>query len=273
MHPIALKIGGLTIHWYGVFVAVGFLAGIWTATFRARTIGVKPETIMDFGIWMIVAGILGARLFYVIGNWEQEFAGHPIEIVRIDKGGLVFYGGFVGAVLASIWFVRRNKLTFWKLADMGAPSLALGHAIGRLGCFMNGCCFGGVCSLPWAVHYPAGSDPFRTQVNEGLILSVAKTSLGVHPTQLYESLGNLLIFAGLTWFYSKRTFDGQVFWLYVLLYAMLRFTVEFFRGDWDVHFLGGWISPGHIMAICVFGIGLFFLWYLRRRMKATGAAA
>lgn len=246
MHPVAIELGPIAIHWYGVLVALGFLAAMWTASFRARTVGIRTETIMDLGIWMIVAGILGARIFYVVGHWE-EFTSNPIEIIRVDHGGLVFYGGFIGAALASILFVKRKKLDYWKLADAVAPSIALGHAFGRMGCFMNGCCFGKACSLPWAVHFPVEHETH---------------GVGVHPTQIYEAIGNLAIFAALHWFYPKRRFDGEVFWLYVLSYGVLRFADEFFRGDYRVHFLHGLLAPGQVTAIVLIVVALVFLWRL-----------
>ena len=253
MHPIAIKLGPIAIHWYGVLVAAGFLAGLWTASIHGRTIGIKTEVIMDFGIWMIVGGIVGARTFYVISNWE-EFSSNLLEIVRVDHGGLVFYGGFLFAALAAIWFVRRNKLNFWQLADACAPSVALGHAFGRLGCFMNGCCYGKACSLPWAVRFPLDHETH---------------GMPVHPTQIYESIGNLVIFAGLWLFYPKRKFDGQVFWLYVFVYALLRFTDEFFRGDYTEYFFGNRLAPGQMMAVLMAAAAAVFLWRMPRKRPET----
>ncbi len=252
VHPIALQLGPVAIHWYGVLVATGFLTALWTAAIRARGIGVGQEVIMDLGIWLIVAGIVGARTFYVIGYWE-DFRSNPLEIVRVDHGGLVFYCGFIFAVLASILFVRRKKLDFWKLADVCAPSIALGHVFGRLGCFMNGCCYGKVCSLPWAVRFPFDHETH---------------GMPVHPTQIYESIGNFLLFSALWFFYPRRRYDGQVFWWYVLLYALLRFTVEFFRGDYTEYFIGNRFAPGQMTALCLAPIAIVFLWVLHRRMEA-----
>jgi phosphatidylglycerol:prolipoprotein diacylglycerol transferase len=250
VHPIAFKLGPLTVHWYGVLVAIGFLAGMWVAAQRVRGIGLQPEVVMDLGIWMIVAGIIGARTFYVIGSWE-EFAANPIEIIRVDHGGLVFYGGFIGAALTAVWFVRRRKLHFWKLADVMAPSVAFAHVFGRLGCFMNGCCYGNPCPHPWAVHFP------MTHETRGV---------GVHPTQLYEAFGNLVIFAGLWLFYPKRKFDGQVFGLYVLTYALWRFGVECFRGDYDVH---RWLTPGQAVAVVMFVVAIGLLWQRRQHQRTS----
>lgn len=253
MHPIALQLGPIALHWYGVLVATGFLAAIWTASIRARSIGVTAEVLMDFGIWMIVAGIVGARTFYVVGHWD-EFAPNLVEIVRVDHGGLVFYGGFIFAAIAGIWFVRRRKLRFWQMADVVAPSIALGHMFGRLGCFMNGCCYGKACSLPWAVHFPVDHETH---------------GVGVHPTQIYEAIGNFVIFAGLSVFYPKRRFDGQVFWLYVFVYALLRFVDEFFRGDYTEYFIGNRLAPGQMVAVIMVAVAALFLWRMPRiRLEA-----
>lgn len=250
MHPVAFQLGPITVHWYGVFVALGFLAGLWTAAWRARAIGVSTETIFDLGIWQILSGLLGARIFYVVGHWE-EFAGNLIEIVRVDHGGLVFYGGFIGATLTTMWYAKRKKLSIWKLADVLAPSLALGHAFGRLGCFMNGCCYGKACDLAWAVHFPVEHETH---------------GVAVHPTQIYETGLNLIMFAGLHLFYRRRRFDGQVFWMYVLLYAVLRFAVEFTRGDYTAYFFGGHLAPGQVTAVVMFVVALACLWRFSKRV-------
>src|SRR5579872_1294630 len=125
--------GGLTIHWYGILVAAGFLAGLWTASRRARLVGISPEQIYDLGPWLIIGGILGGRVLYVISYWHEQFAENPFpEIFMVQHGGLVFYGGLIGAILASMIYLRWKKLPLWKMADILAPSVALGYVFGRI---------------------------------------------------------------------------------------------------------------------------------------------
>jgi len=242
---IAFHIGGFSIYWYGVCIAVGFLLGLWTATRRALRAGIPGERVADLGIWLMIGVVVGSRLFYVISHWETEFAGQPlVELFKIRQGGLVFYGGLVGGSLACVFAVRAKKLPLWKTADVLAPSIALGYVFGRLGCFMFGCCYGKACELPWAVYFPSDHETYPH---------------GVHPTQLYESLLSLGLYAGLAWLYRRKRFDGQVFAAYLIAYAVIRFATEFFRGDYAVRYLGGWATPAQLLSFVILGAGLI-LW-------------
>src|SRR6185369_10466931 len=161
MHKVALHIGSWPIHWYGVLVATGFLAGLWTASRRAVRDGLTSDQVLDSGPWMIIGTIIGARALYVATYWKESFAGFPIsEIFMVQKGGLVFYGGFIGAVISVATYTWRKKIATWKLADALAPSIALGYVFGRIGCLMNGCCYGRECTLPWAITFPRGHETF-----------------------------------------------------------------------------------------------------------------
>lgn len=249
MHSIAFEIGGLTIYWYGILAALGFLAAFWTAAKRAPREGIAPEVILDLAPWLIGGAIVGARLYYVIYYWNAEFAGKPFsEIFLIRRSGLVWYGGLIGASLATIVFARRRKLALWKIADIIAPSIALGHVFGRIGCLMTGCCYGRATNLPWAIHFPADHWTHGA---------------GVHPTQIYESLLNLLLFFALTWLYRRKRFDGQIFGLYLVGYAILRAFVESFRGDYAVHYVSGWLTPAQLISLAILLIGVGLLWKLR----------
>jgi phosphatidylglycerol:prolipoprotein diacylglycerol transferase len=236
VHPILFRLGPLDIHTYGVLVAAGFLVGIAVAAHRAKDEGLRREQTTDLGVWLIVTGMLGGKLFHVIFFWDEFITGWRAEGIRSLREGFVFYGGFILASLAAVAYTRINRLPFWKFADVFAPALALGHAIGRLGCFFNGCCFGKACTLPWGVRFPA---PHFAH------------GYPVHPTQLYEAAGNLAIFIGLTAFYRHKRFDGQIWWLYVLSYGVLRFVVEFFRGDYDIYYLGVFTIAHFIAALMI----------------------
>jgi phosphatidylglycerol:prolipoprotein diacylglycerol transferase len=243
VHPILFRIGPLDIHTYGVLVALGFIVGLWIAARRAPTQGIKPEQISDLGVWLIIAGMAGGKLFHIIFFWDEFMDGWRQEGLRSLREGFVFYGGFIGACLTTIAYARMKRLPLWKLADVCAPSVALGHAFGRLGCFFNGCCYGKACSLPWAVRFPS---PHLTH------------TFPVHPTQLYEVLGNVAIFAGLSACLCHKRFDGQVWWLYVLSYGALRFVIELFRGDYETYYFGVF-TLGHIIATVMIAVALIGL--------------
>ena len=255
MHPIAFHLGPLTVHWFGIALALAFLAALWTAARRAPRTGIPAEKISDAGLWLILGGVIGARTLYVATYWNDSFAGQPItEIFMIQRGGLVFYGGLIGAALTGIIFAKVQKLALGKIADILAPSIALGYALGRFGCLFNGCCFGRECSLPWAIHFP---------------LDHATAGAPVHPTQLYDSLLSLGLYALLAWLYRRKKFEGQVFATYLMAYAALRSFVEIFRGDYSEAHRHAGLTPAHLVSIGIFaaGVGLFAI--LRRRAIAA----
>jgi phosphatidylglycerol:prolipoprotein diacylglycerol transferase len=256
VHPIAFQLGSLTITWYGVMVATAFLVGLWTASRRAVSSGISSEKILDLGPWLIVGTIVGARALYVLSYWREQFAGHSMtEIFMVWKGGLVYYGGFVGATLAGVLYARIKALPLWKLADVVAPSIALGSVFGRIGCLLNGCCYGRECNLPWAIHFPPGHQTYPH---------------GVHPTQVYDSFLNLLLYVGLAWLYRHKKFDGEVFASYLIGYALFRSLVEMFRGDYPQYYLGGWATPAHLVSIGILVAGVV-LWMVLPKLTPHAA--
>lgn len=254
MHPIAFNLGNFSVHWYGVMMALAFLAGLWTASRRGLRDGFAPEKILDLGPWLIVGTIIGARALYVATYWQESFASQPItEIFMIQHGGLVYYGGLVGASLGGILYSRLKKLPLWRLADALAPSIALGYVFGRIGCLLNGCCYGSVCDLPWAIHFPEGHETYPH---------------GVHPTQIYDSLLNLVLYLALAWLYRRKKFDGQIFALYLMCYAVTRSIVETFRGDYDAAHRHSGLTPAHLVSIGIFAAGAILYAIQSRRVSA-----
>jgi phosphatidylglycerol---prolipoprotein diacylglyceryl transferase len=255
VHPVAFHFGSFTVHWYGIFVAVGFLLGIWTASRRGVRDGLAPEKIADSATWLVLSAMIGARILHVISYWDEEFAGKPLtEIFMIQRGGLVYYGGFIGGVIAVLIYTRLHKIPLWKFGDAVAPSIALGHAFGRIGCLMTGCCYGKACDLPWAVHFPFGHETHR-----------GPEATPVHPVQIYEALLNFALYGFLAWLYRRKKFDGQIFATYLLCYAVLRSFVELFRADYrQAQYVFGFFSPGQVVSIFVFAAGLFLVWRLSR---------
>ena len=258
MESNPIQIGSLSIHWYVILVALGFLAGLWTASRRSPRSGIAAETVLDAGPWLIIGSILGARSLYVFTFWREEFADQPfLNMFMVWRGGLVYYGGLVGACLATILFARLKKIPLWKLADTLSPSIALGYVFGRIGCLMNGCCYGRACGLPWAIRYPAGHDTHP----------IGGAAVPVHPTPIYDSLLSLGLYLGLAWLYRRKKFDGQVFATYLVAYACLRSFVEIFRGDYpsNQRVLSGLLTPAHLVSGGILVTGVVLFWFLRGR--------
>ena len=251
MHPIAFYLGSHPIHSYGVMIALAFLVGLWTATRRGALVNIAREDIGDVTLWLMVGAIVGARVVYVTTYWKDEFAGGPIsEIFMIQHGGLVYYGGLIGATLAGLIVIHWKKMPLWKTADVLAPSIALGNVFGRIGCLLNGCCYGRSCSLPWGIRYPADHPT---------------AGLPVHPTQIYDALLNLALYGFLAWLFRRRKFDGQIFATYLLCYAVTRSIVETFRGDYNVGHLHFGLTPAQLVSVPIFFAGLALAVALSRR--------
>lgn len=263
MHPILLQIGSLTLYSYGLFVGLGFLSAVTFAGKRAAARGVEKEMMTDLFFLILVSSIIGARLFYVLIEY-RTFLADPIAIFKIWTGGLVFYGGFITALISALVYVKKKGLPLWPTADILAPAIALGHAVGRIGCFFAGCCYGRQCDLPWAVTF---SDPH----------SLAPLGIHLHPTQLYSVLSNLLILVTLLWVEKRRCFDairfdGMIFWLYITLYGLFRSFVEIFRGDPRGSF---WaealsVSQGIGLTMSLVGIGMGSYLYFRKKNRSDG---
>jgi phosphatidylglycerol:prolipoprotein diacylglycerol transferase len=212
MHPILLKIGPIQLYTYGAFLATAFVLAIYISMRFAEREGLNPDMIADLGIVVILSAIVGSRIFYILFYNLEYTLKHPRSLLTLQQTGLVFYGGFILALVASVTFLKVKKAPIPIVLDILAPVLALGQSIGRIGCFMSGCCYGKPWTGPLAVQFPH-LDHLR------------------HPTQIYESVAMFGVFLVLLWFRKRRTRAGQVALLYVILYAPTRFGIEFFRGD------------------------------------------
>ena len=243
----------------------------------ARLAGLDRERVMDLCFWILLAAMVGSRVLFIIVNWE-DYAHDPASIFAFWKGGLVFYGGFIGAVLVSIWYMRKHRMSFFPYADAIIPSVAIGHAIGRLGCFAAGCCWGASCDphLPWAARFPPESLAYQSQLTNHVIQLGAARTLPIHPTQLYEALGELGIFVALTLWRTRKRFQGELLALYLILYAPLRALIETMRGDEErgrvFNFLGAlargawWnLSTSELISVAIFALGVVLYVTLGRR--------
>ncbi len=221
MYPELFRIGNFPLNTYGVFLALAFLCAILITVKLAARDGLPREKIFDLSLWMLLASLIGSKIlmFFV----EPEYREHPLQLLSLDflRSGGVFYGGLLGAILAGYFLMRRYSLPWWKTADACAPGIAVGNFFGRQGCFAAGCCWGEPTSLPWGVRFS----------DLGHQITGVPTGVHLHPTQLYESFAMLIVFFFLLWLHKRRKFDGQVILLYALLYSVIRFAVEFVRGD------------------------------------------
>ncbi|MCK5099037.1 MAG: prolipoprotein diacylglyceryl transferase [Desulfobacteraceae bacterium] len=251
MHPILLKIGSITLYTYGFFVALGFFTAIIMSRIFAKKNNIDPQTMTDLIFTILISALIGARLMYVIINFAY-YRNDLISVFKLWDGGLVFYGGFIASVIGSYIFIRIKKLNLLKTADMIAPGIALGHAVGRVGCFFAGCCYGKTCSKPWAVTF-SNSD------------SLAPLGVHLHPTQLYSVFSNLSIFLILLLIYKMKKFHGQVFFSYLLIYSIFRSYIETFRGDFRGDFFGFPISVSQGISLVIGIISIYMLFYLYKK--------
>ncbi len=284
MHPRLLTLpqfellgrsfGPFTLHTYGFLLAIAFLLGLWVASRQARRAAAVlyatdderaryASRVTDMAVWVLIAGLVGAKLLLVLVDWRY-FTSHPGQLASIFQSGGVFYGGLIGGMLVAWWYVSRFKLPGWLTADVLAPGVVLGQAIGRLGCFSAGCCWGKACTLPWAVTF---TDIYASRA----VGTPMDTPL--HPVQLYESLAAFLIFAFLLWLAPRKSFHGQVALSYVALYSAARFALEFWRGDPDRgSWLGGVVSTSQIIAVVLL-LGTALLVPRVRRSQRLAPAA
>jgi phosphatidylglycerol---prolipoprotein diacylglyceryl transferase len=261
VHPILLELGPITIYSYGVLLAAAYLLGLWMAARRARQAGLDANKVLDLGIWVIIAALVGAKLLLFIVDFEQ-FTRSWQDFTTLLRSGGVFYGGLIAAILVCIHQLRKHQLPLWRSADLFAPGIALGYMVGRLGCLMAGCCYGKPTDVPWAITF---TDP-AANLNVGTPLNVP-----LHPTQVYESAAGLIIFVLLMLIERRgRPFSGRTFWLFVLFYSVSRFIIEFFRGD-DRGMPIDALSTSQLISIVLAPVAIVMLWYLSRPAQPPAA--
>lgn len=243
MHPFLLQIGSFTLPSYGVMIMLGVITCVWMALRRARSLGINPDHIYDLAFWSLISGFLGARFLFIIVNF-RDFLADPVSMI-FSRSGFVFLGGLLGAIPVVFYVIKKKNLEKWDVGDIAGPSVLLAHAFGRIGCFLAGCCYGGVCPPDSPLSFLAIRFPvFRNEAGEveysmsfyehheaGLIDALANHSAPVYPSQLFESFANLFIMFVLLFVWRRRGFQGQIFALYLMLYGVVRFLLEYVRGD------------------------------------------
>ena len=281
MHPILFHMGAITVRSYGVLLITGFLLGLWrgmrrlTQRMAAEPEGsprrISPDQFFDVAIIGLLLGIVGARVLFVILNWGPSkdggtsFASHPIDALKIWEGGLSLHGGLIAGVLFLMWWTRRHKVSLLALADVCAPSWALAYVFGRIGCFLNGCCYGGVCDprLPWA-----------TKFHDEHYASPAALTPPSHPTQLYAVLFNIVFFIMLTQWEKRARRDGELFFGYIAMYGVYRYIVDIFRVGGTSSFITPhlFISLAQLASVAMVIAGVAGIVWLRKNRPAVADA-
>lgn len=227
MYPVLFNIGPVSVYSYGVMLALAFLVVAFLARRRAFALGGNGDAILDLCIWLIVSGVIGGRLLFILLNLDY-YGEKPLDALKLWQGGLVWYGGLIAAIAASIIFLSAKKMPVLKTGDLMMPYVALGQSIGRIGCFLNGCCYGKATALPIGVTFSAAQGP-------------------VHPTQLYESAAMLIVFLILR---KRVPGNGRTLFLYLMMYSVIRFLIEFLRGDNPAVLMGLTISQ--LISVVIF---------------------
>lgn len=259
MLPVLIDLGFIQVPTYGVLLVTGIVLGLWTAQRRATRVGLPGNHVADLGFWVVLWGLIGAKLLLLVTS--PSYLTSLSGLWWLLRSGGVFYGGLIGAVVAAWVVFRRYSLPFFPVADALAPSIALGHTFGRLGCFSAGCCFGAPCELPWSVTF---THPLAHEI------SGTPLNLPLHPVQLYEAAFNLANYLFLAWLFRRRPRPGSVLGAYLLVYGVARFVIELFRGDPDRGFvLGGVLSTSQAIAALMVPAGVALLiWANARKAPA-----
>jgi phosphatidylglycerol:prolipoprotein diacylglycerol transferase len=250
MHPVLFKLpffGGIPVYSYGVLVAIAFLVAIFWVGYDAKRSGLDAKRATDLVFYIILAGILGSRILYIVITEWEPFLKNPIIFFKMWEGGLVWYGGLIAALIVAVIYVRHYRLPVLPYLDCFAPAVALGHAIGRLGCTMAGCCFG----------KPIGHDAWYAMIFPADVGSFAPPGVALYPTQLMEATAELITFCLLLVVRHYKKFNGQVIASYLILYGVARFVIEFFRGDMDRGFvIPDLISVSQLVSIVMILLGM-----------------
>jgi phosphatidylglycerol---prolipoprotein diacylglyceryl transferase len=253
--------GGVKVFGYGAMLVLAFVTSTWLACWRARREKLDPEAVLDMAFWLFAGGLIGARLFYCVQYWGRGI-NNLLDVFQYWKGGIVYYGGIFGGVLAFLIYRKYRNLPLRPYLDALAPSIAVGTLFGRLGCFLNGCCYGDVCKLPWAVSFPQHSPPWDSEVHFGLIPADALHSLPLHPTQIYSAIDAFVLLILLTAYFPLRRRDGEVLGVLMLTYPITRFLIEFLRNDEPVFFMGLTISQNISLALLL-ASAAYWMWLSR----------
>jgi phosphatidylglycerol---prolipoprotein diacylglyceryl transferase len=257
MFPKILDMGPVTIHTYGLLLAVAFICGIWTVSRNARKNGIESDSVWNLGLLIIFSALVGAKVLLFLSDY-RFYSENPREIFSLAsfRSSGVYYGGLILAIASAAWYLKKKKLPFWTMADISVPGIALGQAISRLGCLASGCCYGKPTRMPWGIVFTSR----YAYDNVGVPLNIP-----LHPTQVYEAFGSLLLFFFLMGRLSKKHFEGQLLLEYAAFYALIRFICEFFRDDDRGFVFYGLLSTSQLIAVlAIIGAAAIYFFLVRR---------
>lgn len=261
----------LPIFGYGCMLLVGFLAAIKLAQWRAAQIGIDRDLVFDAGFWILIGGVIGARLWYLAQYHDDVFAAKQgwdviVAVFNLTQGGMVVYGGMLLGTVAffAYCFRVRHKVGTLNMADIVMPSVFIGMGFGRIGCLLNGCCYGGPCELPWGIRFPAGSVTWQALVHRGFLEETAAATFALHPTQIYSSINGFLLAWVTAAYFPHRRRPGEVFALGCILYSITRFIIEFLRND-EMGIFGTDLTISQATSLGVCAAGITLLAVLSRR--------
>jgi len=254
MFPVLFHVGTFVVHSYGVVLMLAFLVGLGRAyqvAKRQNDPAIRPDDVLDSGIWIIASSVLGARLLFVVVGWSQyrHAPDFPGNIFKVWEGGLSFHGGLFGGIAAGVVYCLLKRMPILKVADLFAPSVMIGYAIGRLGCLLNGCCYGGPTSMPWGMRF----------FDDG------HWTVRSHPTQLYASLLSFVFFAGLVWLEGHRRYLGQIACWYLIGASVERFLMEIWRAGTTSDVLALGLTDVQWLCLAMASVALTGMALLSRR--------
>ena len=260
---------GIPVYGYGLMLVIGFTTGAMLAARRAVKMGLSRDLIWDLATWLFLPGIIGARLFFLIQYGKEVFAGVPpkdwlMTAVNLSQGGIVLYGALLGGAAGYFSFCYVRRIRPLGLADLIIPSVFVGIGFGRIGCLLNGCCFGRLTSLPWGIQFPPNSAPFAALVHQHVLETTAACTPPLHPTQIYSSIDGFMIAAITSWYFWRRRRNGEVLALALIIYPITRFCIELLRAD-EVGKFGTTLTISQWVSILLFLVNIGFLIYLSRR--------
>lgn len=265
MHPVLFTIGSFRVPTFGLLLVLGLVVAVYVIIRLGRREGLDANRLLDFSTWLIITGLIGAKILMIVTDWGEyrQNPGEIFSLATLEAAG-VFYGGLIAATLFAVWYIRRYRLPLLKVFDVYAPAIAIGQCIGRLGCFAAGDDYGKPTHSFLGVVF---TQPYTHE------LSGTPLNVPLHPVQLYESAVLLAIFGVLMWEFKRKKRDGEVFLFYIVLYAVARFILEFYRGDADRGFVfNGLLSTSQFIAILALVFAGFWAYYLYRRPRAPGLA-
>ncbi len=241
MYPTICKIGPLTIYSYGLMLAIAFVISSTLAAFQAKKQNINPDIIFNFCFIVFISGIIGARLLYIIENINY-YLKEPLEVIMLSRGGLSWFGGLILGVISGTIYLKKKKLSIYRILDLMSPFVALGQAIGRIGCLLNGCCFGKITDK-FGIYFP-------------------EQNLALIPTQIYSSVALVFIFIILRFLQEGPHKEGKIFFAYLILYSAKRFFIEYWRADNEIMLFG--LTLFQLMSIAIFCLAAWKLFLIKK---------